>query len=77
MQTFSYSRKNLMQLMLDDAGIKKEDVHSHYWDDDGTLTVDVRDPFPWQCDYCDEKLPTKDAPCPVHGAPGPAGWCPF
>ena len=46
--------------------------------DAGTYSIKlIADARPWQCDYCDEKLPTKDAPCPVHGAPGPAGWCPF
>lgn len=37
----------------------------------------VKDAHPWRCDYCDQMLPTRDAPCPIHGAPTAAGWCPF
>ncbi len=33
--------------------------------------------IPWRCDHCHTPVDGPDAPCPTHGAPGPAGWLPF
>ena len=44
----------------------------------GTYSITlVKDAFPWMCDDCHTPLPTRDSPCPVHGAPPPCGWIPF
>lgn len=47
------------------------------WYGRAPVTVDPPATSPWMCDQCHHPVPTQDSPCPVHGAPGPAGWCPF
>lgn len=44
MQTITYSRADLRSLMMNDAGISEDEIHSEYWDDeDGSLTFDLKD----------------------------------
>ena len=44
MQTFMCNADDLLALMLADKGIKRNDVHSHYVDEEGALIVDVFEP---------------------------------